>query len=1194
MRQAGGLLEWTILLCRHLLARVRLHSLAALLLVITKGAAFSSSEGCERNHLLAGLSVSAGMRWPALLAALLACSVGAGATCDLQLRTNGSASAIAIGGFLVTPVQAQLTQVNRGVAEGLLGDLVLSLPGDCPADGAAAVAALPGATISTGNSSLAIFPQKIKLEAGSFSKLEWNDVRLNVSSSPLAAGAGGGGGGAAGARFSATASMAIPEGYVISQSIIVKQAETLPLVGSTASNTTTVVAAADGPRLRLELRDIFWMFESVYNGMLNGAPLHGVSNYTIRGTLAADVVLGCRQDCGPNGRCAAVGGGAPACSCACGWSGANCSVASGFCPRFPDEYGAAAVCPAAAPAPAPTPQSSDVLCKAPIGERASGRAERGCNTTSLYADPETGAQAARPITGNGPFCRVSFSLFGKPENPVSCTAIGCQFQEGLGTTQCASTSCKCQTACPDIQARAGAGKRGGAGCERAGVGRGRSALDQIEGQRASISCTAAQECTFDIDNFFVALTAPCTTADCLVSDYTLESSTWSYQPDKDYNPVIAAVPLMALVVLAAFLSSYLVRHRRFWTEVDVESGAAGDAPGGTGPGPGGSFGRSASAAVLFGHVHRPVQELLFAELQCSVPARSEWSAGGVAAALMRGTAWLRRRRARRAAEARAQAGARAAAPGPEATLAPAGSGESSGGLGGVGGVGGRRGRPMKRILRGVSGVARCGELVGVLGPSGSGKSTLLGVLAGSTEELDARSSLTGAVLLDGRRMRGADRRLVAFVPQARARAAGGRGARRVSDDTLLATLTVEECLRYSALLRLPGDATPRDVAMRVAGTMHELGLAHVADSQVGGGSGIRGISGGERRRVTIGMELVCGPSVVVLDEPTSGLDSFTALALMHTLKEIASGGRIVLLSFHQPSPAMFNLLDRAYLMAEGHCLYAGPPASAAPWFALQGLPCPPDVAIAEHMLHCACEPGAMRRLAASAGAAGTASATALEAAVRAETMARSIDLFMSERRLVVREVRGGYYRPASYLLAKAVLDALLLRVLPVFLYAAPFYPMVRGIPAWIRWLHYLSLFYYAFTSLMINELAGLTLNFSVEGYASVNGLQGSVFLATVGINPHDLTNWIIVLDCLWAGLMLLAFALLYWRMPRPRKVQERHRAPPRPPHAAAPALEAGGAAGAEPGAATAAAAGAGAAKDKAAGTALLADCAAQQ
>ena len=74
--------------------------------------------------------------------------------------------------------------------------------------------------------------------------------------------------------------------------------------------------------------------------------------------------------------------------------------------------------------------------------------------------------------------------------------------------------------------------------------------------------------------------------------------------------------------------------------------------------------------------------------------------------------------------------------------------------------------------------------------------------------------------------------------------------------------------------------------------MSELGLLHVAGSQVGGSAGIRGVSGGERRRVTIGMELVSGPSLLILDEPSTGLDSHTALNLMHTLKQARTEGRV--------------------------------------------------------------------------------------------------------------------------------------------------------------------------------------------------------------------------------------------------------------------------------------------------------------
>ena len=81
------------------------------------------------------------------------------------------------------------------------------------------------------------------------------------------------------------------------------------------------------------------------------------------------------------------------------------------------------------------------------------------------------------------------------------------------------------------------------------------------------------------------------------------------------------------------------------------------------------------------------------------------------------------------------------------------------------------------------------------------------------------------------------------------------------------------------------------------GVLEELGLQHVAGSQVGGSSGIRGVSGGERRRVTIGMELVIDPSIIILDEPTSGLDSFTAVNLMTTLKQVCPASPLPLMLY---------------------------------------------------------------------------------------------------------------------------------------------------------------------------------------------------------------------------------------------------------------------------------------------------------
>ena len=166
---------------------------------------------------------------------------------------------------------------------------------------------------------------------------------------------------------------------------------------------------------------------------------------------------------------------------------------------------------------------------------------------------------------------------------------------------------------------------------------------------------------------------------------------------------------------------------------------------------------------------------------------------------------------------------------------------------------------------------------------------------------------------------------VAYVPQA---------------DHLIPTLTVRECVKYSALLRLPRDMSPEELNDRVESVLRELGISHIGDSQVGGSGKIRGVSGGERRRVTIAMELVTDPSIIVLDEPTSGLDSFTALSLLKVLGQVAKGGggRVVIASLHQPSKDMFFGLDKVILMGHGRMLYQGKPETASQYLAAAGCP----------------------------------------------------------------------------------------------------------------------------------------------------------------------------------------------------------------------------------------------------------------
>ncbi|CAO2204016.1 unnamed protein product [Urochloa humidicola] len=214
-----------------------------------------------------------------------------------------------------------------------------------------------------------------------------------------------------------------------------------------------------------------------------------------------------------------------------------------------------------------------------------------------------------------------------------------------------------------------------------------------------------------------------------------------------------------------------------------------------------------------------------------------------------------------------------------------------------------KGKPEepRLLLRGVTCEAPPGELVAIVGPSGAGKTTLLSVLAGSA---DPARVTAGEVLVNGAPMDAARfRRASGYVPQ---------------DDALFPALTVEESLVYSARLRLRGAASGAAAGERARELMAELGLGHVAASRVGD------VSGGERRRVSIGVDLVHDPAALLLDEPTSGLDSGSALQVVTMLRDMAAaGGKTVVLTIHQPGFRILELIDRVVLLADGAVRHHG-------------------------------------------------------------------------------------------------------------------------------------------------------------------------------------------------------------------------------------------------------------------------------
>ncbi|CAG5928594.1 unnamed protein product [Menidia menidia] len=162
----------------------------------------------------------------------------------------------------------------------------------------------------------------------------------------------------------------------------------------------------------------------------------------------------------------------------------------------------------------------------------------------------------------------------------------------------------------------------------------------------------------------------------------------------------------------------------------------------------------------------------------------------------------------------------------------------------------------------------------------------------------------------------------------------------VQDDVLLGTLTVRENLRFSAALRLPSSVSQREKEARVNHLIKELALTKVADSKVGTQM-TRGISGGERKRTSIGMELIIDPAVLFLDEPTTGLDASTANSVLLLLKRMAGQGRTIIMSIHQPRYSIYRLFDTLTLLVGGKMVYHGPAPKALDYFASIGYPCEP-------------------------------------------------------------------------------------------------------------------------------------------------------------------------------------------------------------------------------------------------------------
>jgi ABC-type multidrug transport system ATPase subunit/ABC-type transport system involved in cytochrome c biogenesis permease component len=239
----------------------------------------------------------------------------------------------------------------------------------------------------------------------------------------------------------------------------------------------------------------------------------------------------------------------------------------------------------------------------------------------------------------------------------------------------------------------------------------------------------------------------------------------------------------------------------------------------------------------------------------------------------------------------------------------------------------------RKLLNKVSGSVH-GKFLAIMGGSGSGKTTLLNYLARRMQRTMKKEE--GVSQLNGAEYsRSTLKQVAGYV---------------VQDDLLFGNLTVEETLMYSARLRLPPEVTEEERVARVEDAMQRLGLLHCRNTIIGDELK-RGVSGGERKRVCVAVELLRRPNVLMLDEPTSGLDSASALSLCLTLKELAeSGSCTVICTIHQPQTKIFNLFDELIILNKGHVLYQGPADKVIEHYAEAGFPCPAYTNPADHIL----------------------------------------------------------------------------------------------------------------------------------------------------------------------------------------------------------------------------------------------------